>query len=284
MKVNLERYYKWLWLLFFVIMLFLCCTLFHDVYLNWGFLRHAITYLDGKADTVLGLTAASSSASVAVTLIPGDVGTPIANKLADISSYSVIILAAVHLEKYLITLSAILGFRFLLPAACVGAGIYTAFWRSEALKSIVLKLCVFAVAVILVVPASVFISNKIEETYQNDKQFSYEETQREADEIREKLENSDQSLWEQFVSSITGGTTAVVKKFETSLNNFIEAIAVMLITSCVIPLLTFMVLIWFTKSLLNINAPAPSLPELANKTRINPNQITATIKRGDENE
>ena len=284
MKADLERYYKWLWLLFFVILAVLCVTLFHDLYMNWGFLKQSITYLDGKADTVLGLTAASSSASVAVTLIPGDVGTPIANKLADISSYSIIILAAVHLEKYLISLSAILGFRFLLPAACVLGGVNYSFLRNAAFSELAKKLCVFSLAVIFVVPISVFVSTKIEETYQEDMKLSIEETQREADEIRENMENSNQNLWDQFVSKISGGTAAVVKKFENSLNDFIEAISVMLITACVIPLLTFAVLIWMTKSLLKIDIPTPSLQELAHKARFEPKQITETIKRGTEGE
>ena len=280
MKMNLKRYYSWLWLLFFVILAVLCATLFHDVYMNWSFLKESITYLDGKANTVLGLTAASSSASVAVTLIPGDVGTPIANKLADISSYSVIILAAVHLEKYLISLSAILGFRFLLPAACVIGGVNYAFLGNDAVRELVKKLCIFSLAVIFVVPASVYVSTKIEKTYEEDMQLSIEETQREAEEIRENMENSDQNLWDQFVSKIKGGTTAIVKKFENSLNNFIEAISVMLITACVIPLLTFAVLIWVTKSLLKIDLPTPSLPALASKARINPMQITGKAKEG----
>ena len=40
-----------------------------------------IQSLDDKKTTVMELAAASTAASAAITLIPGDVGTPIANKL-----------------------------------------------------------------------------------------------------------------------------------------------------------------------------------------------------------
>ena len=48
---------------------------------------HAIQSLDDKKTTALELTAAATAASAAITLIPGDAGTPIADKLADLSSY-----------------------------------------------------------------------------------------------------------------------------------------------------------------------------------------------------
>ena len=64
-----------------------------------------IQSLDDKKTTVMELAAASTAASAAITLIPGDVGTPIANKLADLSSYFLIVFSAIYLEKYLVTIT-----------------------------------------------------------------------------------------------------------------------------------------------------------------------------------
>ena len=60
--------------------------------------------LEEKQTTVLELSAASAAASAAITLIPGDVATPIADKLADLSSHFLLVLCAVFLEKYLLTI------------------------------------------------------------------------------------------------------------------------------------------------------------------------------------
>ena len=67
---------------------------------------HAIESLDKKQETVLELTAASTAASAAITLLPGDAATPIAEKLADLSGYFLIVLCAIFLEKYLLTVTA----------------------------------------------------------------------------------------------------------------------------------------------------------------------------------
>ena len=51
--------------------------------------------LQAKQTTVLELTAASTAASAAVTLLPGDTATPIAEKLADLSSHFMVVLCAI---------------------------------------------------------------------------------------------------------------------------------------------------------------------------------------------
>ena len=54
-----------------------------------------IASLDEKKATVLELTAATTATSALITLIPGDVGTPIAEKVADLSGYLLIVLCAI---------------------------------------------------------------------------------------------------------------------------------------------------------------------------------------------
>ena len=43
----------------------------------------------------------------------------IANKLADLSSYFLIVLCAIYLEKYLVTITGYAAFKILVPIACV---------------------------------------------------------------------------------------------------------------------------------------------------------------------
>ena len=277
MNFTNENINKLKWILIYILAAVLCFTLLHDVYLNFGFIKDSITYLDQKANTVLALTGASTSASVAVTMIPGDVANPIAEKLADISSYSIIILAAVHLEKYLITIAGETVLKLLVPFSMLFAAFNEAFIESEEVKAIIKKLCIFSVAVIMVVPASVSLSRMVEDTYHDNMQLSIEETQREAEEIKQELAEQDQNILDKFISTVSGGTSVLLGKFENSLNNFIEAIAVMIITACVIPLVTFGVLIWLMKTILQVDFATPQLSNLAKKVRINPKRIKESL-------
>ena len=50
-----------------------------------------IAELEAKADTVTVLSAGATGAAVLVSMLPGDVATPVADKLSDVSMYFVII-------------------------------------------------------------------------------------------------------------------------------------------------------------------------------------------------
>ena len=76
-----------------------------------------VSYLDHKKATVMELSAASTAASAAISMIPGDAGTPVAEKLADLSMYTLLILCAIFLEKYLVTITGIAALRFMIPGA-----------------------------------------------------------------------------------------------------------------------------------------------------------------------
>ena len=73
----------------------------------------SIDALAEKQETVLELTATSTAASAAITLLPGDTATPIAEKLADLSGYFLIVLCAIFLEKYLLTITSYVSFTIL---------------------------------------------------------------------------------------------------------------------------------------------------------------------------
>ena len=73
---------------------------------------HASTIqaLDEKKETVMELTAASTAASAAITLIPGDAATPIAEQVADLTSPLLLVICAIYLEKFLLTTIGLISF------------------------------------------------------------------------------------------------------------------------------------------------------------------------------
>ena len=77
-----------------------------------------IEYIDSKKTTVLELTATSAALSVAIDMIPGDTGSSIANALASLTTKFGIVLGALYLEKYLLTLLAYIAFKWIIPICC----------------------------------------------------------------------------------------------------------------------------------------------------------------------
>ena len=239
-----------------------------------------IQSLDDKKTTVMELAAASTAASAAITLIPGDVGTPIANKLADLSSYFLIVLCAIYLEKYLVTITGYAAFKILVPIACVFFSGYL-LWRKEILRVVAQKFLLFGLAVYLVIPASVKVADLIETTYASSIESTIETAKQTTDEIESETGESgqvdDKSSNEKFQSDsdsdskenaggffsglfnkVQEGVSTATANVENVLNNFIEALAILLVTSCLIPILVLIFFVWLVKMLLGLNIDIPT--------------------------
>ncbi|MCI6066477.1 hypothetical protein MR818_14115 [bacterium] len=239
-----------------------------------------IQSLDDKKTTVMELTAASTAASAAITLIPGDVGTPIANKLADLSSYFLIVLSAIYLEKYLVTITGYAAFKILVPIACVFFSGYL-LWRKEILRVVAQKFLLFGLAVYLVIPTSVKVADMIETTYASSIESTIETAKQTTDEIESETGESGQvddkssneksqsdsdsdskenagGFFSGLFNKVQEGVSTATANVENVLNNFIEALAILLVTSCLIPILVLIFFVWLVKMLLGLNIDIPT--------------------------
>lgn len=258
--------------------------------------QKTIASLDEKKQTVMELTAASTVTSALITLLPGDTATPIAEKMADVSGYLLVVLCAIYLEKYLVTITGYVAFTYLIPIAC-GLWILNLFFANATVRKLAAKLVVFGLAISLVVPASVKISDLIGDTYQAQIEATIEDAKNTQNilensgvgndtnatettgtdaagtvtgNVQEKENNNSGSVsnifdWAQdaissakdsvanVVENVTISTEDLVQKVENSLNHFIEAVAVMIITSCVIPMLVLLLFFWMVKIVLDVD-------------------------------
>ena len=150
--------------------------------------KKTIEALDEKKADILKLTATSAAASTAIAAIPGDATTPIANKLTDLTSYFLIILVVIFLEKYLVTLTGYATFSILIPAACVlfAAGIG---FNRTVLKIVAAKIAAFGLVIFMIIPFSMNVSAMIEKTYES----TVEETVKEAQDITNEIEKNTDS-------------------------------------------------------------------------------------------
>jgi len=257
-----------------------------------------IASLDEKKDNVLALTGGTTGLSIAITCIPGDVATPIAEKLADLSSIFLAVLCAIFLEKYMLTITGLITFKYLLPIAFALFGI-NVFARNATIGKLAMKLMLFGIAIFAIVPISVNISNVIEKNYDVSVQDTIQELESLSDEITgssstETVESDtnsntnsdsaiadqedDKSWWEKAADTLTGVKDSVsnvadkventitkaqsgelLKEAKEQLNNIIEAAAVMLITSCVIPILIIVAFGWVIRMILEVDVNLGSI-------------------------
>lgn len=218
--------------------------------------------LDAKRNTVLQLLGASSAASAVITLIPDDVGTPIADQLADLSVVFLAVLAMLMAEKYLLPLMGGFTTTLLIPAICALYILYI--WRgNKRLMSIIIKLVVLAVALLTLIPASVMVSNTIDRTFE----ATINETVNTALESNQELDIGDagnQNIWQKITGAVSDAIDYAGKAIDIAkktLGNFVEAAAVMLVTSCVIPIVVLIAYIMIVRYIFGLNINILGLSE-----------------------
>jgi len=128
------------------------------------FHEDTIIALDKSRSKVMELAAAAVASSSAITLLPGDVGTPIAQELADMSKYFLIVLCAIYLEKFLLTVTGFIAFKYIIPVACLLFIVFIAS-NEKIFAKIATKLFLFALVISFTIPISVNIARMIESNY-----------------------------------------------------------------------------------------------------------------------
>ena len=228
------------------------------------FHEKTIKHLDDKKLLVMELTAATAGSATAIAAIPSDATTPLANQIMEMSSYLIIVIGVIFFEKILLTLTGKLTFSILIPISCLLYAIYL-FIPKDALRNVAIKLVAFGLVIFMIVPTSVYISDFIENNYGtsiNQTIESAKALEENTEEPKQEEITEDQSWWDKLttgvsnvVSNIGDGIDELIAKGKLVLSNFIDAIAILIITTCVIPIAVLFVIVWVIKIIFDITIP-----------------------------
>lgn len=214
------------------------------------------TLEDAKA-TVMGIAGATIAVSVVITFLPDDYATPLADSLADMNKYFILMLGMVLFEKLLVLKGVPLVFRLIIPVALALFLVYLLI-KKDFFKALSLKLFALAIVLILVVPCGTGLSKKICAEY-----MPYiEETVSLAETGAEKVEGITESTADKgFFEKISGalesaidGVKDLFDYYKDIIQKFIVAIVILLIAYCVIPVLTFLLLLWIINQLFQFDS------------------------------
>lgn len=300
-----------------VIIAILSLAVFSGYATSAKFHSETIHSLQEKQNNVLKISATSATIAASASLLLGDRANAVSGKLLDLTGYFVIILCAIMLEKYLVTIMGMVSFQVLIPIACIMFSIFT-LYSKESFRKLAIRIFVFAVVIFFVIPISVNISNLIEKTYN---EANMQQMINEGDTLKEELDkeigNINDTAVTEIISETTneinnenevntkdndgnilgalanlgkgianvasgakdkvvetvGGAVSIVKdkanklidKLTSQLNKMIETIAVMLVTTCVIPVLVILFFVWFVKMIFSveINVDMKKMPKLS---------------------
>ena len=241
----------------------LSCTVIGSRMTDPAAYSHTIEVLDQNRTTVLGLSAASAAASAAVSALPDDICSPLAQEISEFTTWFLMILAVIYLEKYLLTIFGAVACYFLIPVGC-GSLLIDRFFPRPFLQNLGTKLVAFGAAALLVIPTSVWVSDQINAIYSK----SIELTVQSAEAVSDNLfgdaagENAEDTTVideaKAILGDASGSVAGVIEQFKNVLNRFIEATAVMIVTTCFIPILVIAFFAWIVKALFHFPVSFPT--------------------------
>ncbi len=234
--------------------------------------------LDEKTETVLTLMAAATVTSAGISAIPGDTATPIADKLADFSEYFLLILCVLYAEKYLLTLLPMGVFRILVPLTCltfIGGRIWNPRWMDRQ----GFKLALISLAMLCVIPLSIRTSDLIYDTYRQSIENTIVSAEQLSDETTELAEAEDTGMLQTILRGLSETKNSITEKASKVMNRFVESLAVMIVTSCLIPILVLMFFVWIVKQLTGVDMREFAMPKPPLRRPYRPSEDEETQQR-----
>lgn len=254
-----------------------------------------IATLDEKKANVTALVASSTALSAGISVLPDDTGSAIADKLMDVSVDLGIVLVVIYLEKYLLTIFGFFSFGVLMPIGLAGLAAAVALLGRSAISRtfthVAVRLLLLGAILVSVVPASVWVTDRIDETYETSvaaapiEQETREQEQPQSDEddggILEFITGIPEAV-ANLPQTVADGVTSVTQDILDQVNALVEAFAVMVVTSCAVPVLVLLLFLWVANMLLGIKieVPVTALQQRARDARRGARGAVGSVRKG----
>ena len=228
-----------------------------------GFIQDSIESVKESSNTVMKFSAATLSTSLAISALPDDFATPLADSLADMNIYFIAILVMLHFEQLLIRYGVKLAFAIAIPVAC-GIGILSILLKKELLKGIAARVAVLGLAVALVVPCSTHITNYIAADLKAYVENTIADTEDGGDKLNEAMEGGteEQTMFENLsdlFQTAINDMSNLMTHFQNTIRKCMNSIAILILTNCLMPIVNFFILKWILKETFHIALPMPQM-------------------------
>ena len=238
--------------------------------------------INESTETVMEFSGATIAASLALSAFPNDFATPLAGTLSDLNTYFIFIFAVLFVEKLLVIEGVKIAFVYIIPAACVLYILYEVFGK-EFFKNFAMKLLVLGLAVVFVIPISTHFTEIVCADYLAYVNETIAEANAGADKVNEVMDTGAEEatifdkLSEAFKTAIQG-VSDLLEYFEGVTRRCVNSIAIMIVTTFVLPMLTLFLFRWLLNELFAWNLPKPQIHIASPKVKIA--DLEAVDKKG----
>lgn len=232
-----------------------------DIIPKTKFVQHSIDNVEQSRNTVMEFSGAVLATSIAISALPDDFASPLANIMAGMEKYFVFILMVLLIEKIILMEGTKLAFLIIIPAGCI---IYTIGYYCRKVFCINLgkKLTILGCALFLVIPCSTYVTEYVCADYMEYVNETIEDTKNGSEAINGVMEeeDSEQTIFDKlsgaFETAIQG-VKDLLSYFNNMIRKCINSIAMLIVTTFVLPLVNLFIFKWLLGELFHINLTIP---------------------------
>ena len=240
------------------------------------FVQDTVKHLEDSQNTIMKFSGTTIATSLSLSALPNDFASPLASTVSDLNTYFIFIFAVLFVEKLLVIEGIKIALVWMIPAACV-LGILAIVFEKEMFKNFAKKLLILGISVIMVVPMSTHFTETVCADYLTYVDETIEEADAGAGKINEIMAEGNEEatffdkLSDAFKTAISD-VNDLLAYFKNVVKKCVNSVAVMIVTTFVLPMLVMLLFRWLLTELFALHLPAPKVSikltkELKNKFR-----------------
>ena len=225
--------------------------------------QQTIESLETSQNTVMKFSGATLATSLALSALPDDFASPLAETIADLNTYFIFMFAVLFVEKLIVLEGTKVSLIWIIPTAC--ALYIVSIWSTkDFFRTFANKLMILGISLVLVIPASTHFTEYLCSDYLSYVDETIAETNNGATKINDVMATSNESV--SFFEQLTNVFKTAIKSvtdlltyFKNVIRKCFNSVAIMLVTTFALPLLILMFFRWLLNELFSLNISMPNI-------------------------
>jgi predicted PurR-regulated permease PerM len=253
------------------------------------FVQDTVKHLEDSQNTIMKFSGTTIATSLSLSALPNDFASPLASTVSDLNTYFIFIFAVLFVEKLLVIEGIKIALAAIIPAACI-LYIASLVFEKEGFRKFGKKLLIVGISVILVIPVSTHFTEKVCADYLAYVDETIEEADAGANKINELMteDAEDATFFDKLTDAFKTAITDVndlLAYFKNVVKKFVNSVAVMIVTTFVLPMLVMLLFRWLLTELFALHLPEPKVSiKLPKELKKRFTEEKGLITVGDEDE
>ena len=250
-------------ILFMIFLMVLSFSVLTRIIPESKFVQETIQHLEESQNTIMKFSGTTIATSLSLSALPNDFASPLASTVSDLNTYFIFIFAVLFVEKLVVIEGIKIALVWMLPAACILyiAAILTS---KEMFKNFAKKLLILGISIIMVIPISTHFTETVCADYLTYVDETIEEADAGANKINELMaeENEDATFFDKLTDAFKTAIRDVndlLAYFKNVVKKCVNSVAVMIVTTFVLPMLTMLLFRWLLTELFALHLPVPKV-------------------------